>query len=80
VDGCSSLSANDTVSSDIKLELGSACTGEEDVIPPPPSQLPPHVYHPRLGGTSILPKALMISFIVLLLLETLFFSSSDRYF
>jgi len=51
VDGCSSLSANDTVSADIKLELGdSAGSGlAGDVVPPPPDQLPPHVYHPRLA-------------------------------
>jgi len=43
VDGCETLSTNDTVTSDIKLELGSP--GE--LVPPPPSNLPSHVYHPR---------------------------------
>ena len=49
VDGCSSLSANDAVSSDIKLELGAHEHGDsnEDVVPPPPDKLPSHVYHPR---------------------------------
>lgn len=50
MDGCSSLSANDTVSSDIKLELGNGTNGDsEDVVPPPPDKLPPHVYHPRIA-------------------------------
>jgi protein O-GlcNAcase/histone acetyltransferase len=50
VDGCSSLSANDTVSADIKLELGDSSSGPPgDLVPPPPDELPPHVYHPRLA-------------------------------
>ena len=50
VDGCSSLSANDTVSADIKLELGDTSSGPPgDLVPPPPDDLPPHVYHPRLA-------------------------------
>jgi len=49
VDGCSSLSVNDAVTADIKLEL---CTGgmtgsTDDLVPPPPDKLPSHVYHPR---------------------------------
>jgi len=50
VDGCGSLSPHDTVSSDIKLELGSpgGCgTPDSQLVPPPPNNLPPHVYHPR---------------------------------
>eukprot|EP00092_Neocalanus_flemingeri_P037823 GFUD01041173.1.p1 GENE.GFUD01041173.1~~GFUD01041173.1.p1 ORF type:complete len:673 (-),score=151.99 GFUD01041173.1:332-2350(-) len=50
VDGCGSLSPHDTVSADIKLELGSpsGCgTPDTQLVPPPPSHLPPHVYHPR---------------------------------
>lgn len=57
VDGCSSLSRNDAVSADIKLELGTLGGGggggessEEVVVPPPPpDKLPPHVYHPRIA-------------------------------
>ena len=49
VDGCSSLSRNDAVSADIKLELGTLGSGggggessEEVVVPPPPpDKLPP---------------------------------------
>lgn len=44
VDGCSSTSVSEAVSADIKLEMGSSEAGE---VPPPPSRLPPHVYHPR---------------------------------
>lgn len=49
VDGCGSLSPHDTVSADIKLELGSPGCGNTDsqLVPPPPTHLPPHVYHPR---------------------------------
>lgn len=46
VDGCESLlSGNDTVTSDIKLEMGSSGDGSQP--PPPPHNLPSHVYHPR---------------------------------
>lgn len=44
VDGCSSGSVSEAVSADIKLEMGSSEAGE---VPPPPSRLPSHVYHPR---------------------------------
>merc|ERR1719394_1111237 len=49
VDGCETLSTNDTVTSDIKLELDSESgTGTGTMtIPPPPEKLPSHVYHPR---------------------------------
>ena len=51
VDGCEALSTNDTVTSDIKLELGSpGDTGsphDTTLVPPPPNNLPDHVYHPR---------------------------------
>ena len=50
VDGCESLSTNDTVTSDIKLEMGGGGgEGGPDtaLVPPPPDHLPPHVYHPR---------------------------------
>ena len=43
VDGCETLSNNDTVTSDIKLEIGSPGEGAH----PPPTNLPSHVYHPR---------------------------------
>ena len=49
VDGCGSLSPHDTVSADIKLELGSPGGSAPDtqLVPPPPNNLPAHVYHPR---------------------------------
>ena len=43
VDGCESLSNHEAVSSDIKLELGEPVSS----VPPPPNNLPAHVYHPR---------------------------------
>jgi len=49
VDGCGSLSPHDTVSADIKLELGSpgGSVPDTQLVPPPPNNLPAHVYHPR---------------------------------
>ena len=47
VDGCESLSTHETVSSDIKLELGGAASDPVSSVPPPPNNLPAHVYHPR---------------------------------
>jgi len=49
VDGCGSLSPSDAISADIKLEIGSPSGGAPDtqIIPPPPTNLPSHVYHPR---------------------------------
>ena len=44
VDGCDTLSGNETVTYDIKLEIGSPGDGHPA---PPPNNLPSHVYHPR---------------------------------
>ena len=46
VDGCETLATNDPVTSDIKLELGSS-ESDCDPVPPPPNNMPSHVYHPR---------------------------------
>ena len=46
VDGCESLSTHETVSSDIKLEMGGG-SSDGSSVPPPPNNLPAHVYHPR---------------------------------
>lgn len=50
VDGCESLSPSDTVSSDIKLEMGREGGGGQEsglLVPPAPAHLPDHVYPPR---------------------------------